>query len=327
MSKPERKILHLVLYNPTPQYQQMYDITRRWYEEVIKLGVDTFYYFYDPDVESPTIDESKMTLRLPGTESYYPGILAKTLEALEFFTRDGYAFVVRSNISTPVNFYNLIGLLPPRPPTMLYGGPHLINPSLVVTQCENDLFASLKPMKFVHGTCIVFGPDAVRFLLAHRSEICTTIEDDFALGVLFKQHAIIPTQLGGQYAFFGLKHNINNATTFRNHDVGSDRKRDIDAIAFQVNALMDRYCFLGTPQQVTNVLYHDKDVTLAVVALCSQKPWTTDQNNMLLDQVFGDPCPNVAKHLTTKFKHDTRVLTQRCNLTFEVKKDGNLWVY
>lgn len=327
MEETKVKILHLVLYNQTPQYQQMHEQTKPWYQECARrLGVDTYYYFYDPFVSVPTIDTSAMMLRLPGVETYYPGILFKTLEALEYFSKDGYSFVVRSNISTPVNFFNLLEHIP-RSALMLYGGPHLINPSLVETQRDNVLFEKVGAMKFAHGTCIVFGPDTVRFLLGHRSDICTSIEDDFGIGVLCKQHDITPINIGDQHASFDEYLNINVATTFRNHDVGSDRTRDIDAIAHQVTALNNSYVFLSTQQQVARAWYHTTDITSLLHKLCVPlKKWTTDQNNSILDVLFGDPCPNMPKILTIQFQHDKRMFVQRCTLTFELKEDDRLWV-
>lgn len=327
MQEEKIKILHLVLYNPTAQYQRMYEQTKPWYQECARrLGVDTYYYYYDPFVSAPTIDASAMMLRLPGMETYYPGILYKTLEALEYFARDGYSVVVRSNISTPINFFNLLERIPHATP-MLYGGPHLINPTQVETQRDSALLKAVGSMKFVHGTCIVFGPDTVRFLLARRCEICTTVEDDFGIGILCKQHNITPTNIGNQYAFFNANININLATAFRNHDVGSDRKNDIDAITYQVRMLMDRYVFLSTQQQVASVFYHTQDVTSLVYALCkNSKKWSTDQNNHVLDHLFGDPCPNTPKYLTICFQHGNRVFDQRCTLTFELKGDDRLWI-
>lgn len=328
MERDKKKVLHLVLYNPLPQYVSMYSQTKTWYKICEKFGVDTFYYFYDSDVSSPMVDEKDMTLRLPGTESYYPGILLKTLEAFEFFAKEGYDFIVRSNISSPVNFVHLLQHVPLEN-SMLYGGPHLINPALVETQRDNSIFKDLGSMKFVHGTCIVFGLDTIRFLLARRSELCFTIEDDFAFGVLLKRHNLEPTQIGGQYAFFKSTHNVDVVTCFRNHAVGTDRQIDIDAITHQVQTLMDRYVFLSVPQQVQTVLYHDNDITGQLFTLCNNIEgglWRTDQGNIVLDRTFGDPCPNVLKILHIFFKDNNRSFHQRATLTFKIK-NGCLWVH
>lgn len=328
MNTRRLKILHLVLYNPAPEYMRMYELTKPWYEFChTHFGVQTFYYFYDSLVDTPTIDAKEMTLRLPGKESYYPGIMIKTLEAFEFFAREGYDVVVRSNISSPINFANLIPLIPAKP--MLYGGPHRINPALVETQRDNPLFRKHAPMQFVHGTCIVLGPDTIRFLLHNRSRLCLTIEDDFAFGVLCKQHNVDVMQIGGQYAKLTPFTNIDIATCFRNHHVGSDRKQDVDAIACQVGLYFDRYRFLKTSPQVRTVCYHDMDVTEKIKTLCltssSSHEWTTDQQNILLDVLFGDPCPNVVKKLSIEFQYDTCIWQQRATLTFRVK-DQNLFV-
>lgn len=326
MADGNKKILHLVLYNPAPQYHAMYEITRSWYREWRRHKVQTFYYFYDPYVPSPTIDEEAMTLRLPGNETYYPGILMKTLEAFEYFSKDGFDFIVRSNISSPINFAVLIPMLQPK--SMLYGGPHLINPYLVDTQKANPLVCAIGPMRFVQGTCIVFSPDCIRFLLNHRSELEVSVEDDLSFGLLFARHKIKPVQMGGQFAFFNSMHNLDIAVTFRNHDVGSDRKNDIQAIEHQVQILFQRYIFLRTKQLVSRVTYGTKDVTELVHKCCIEKKiWTTNQGNAELDTLFGDPQPGVAKNLSVSFKFGDRDFKQRCQLTFETTDNNQLWVY
>lgn len=321
------KILHLVLYNPSPQYDAMYQITKPWYEEWSRQGVDTFYYFYDPYIKEPHICKNTMTLRLPGTETYYPGILMKTLDAFALFAKDGFDFIVRSNISSPINFSVLIQMLKPLPPQCLfYGGPHIIDPYLVETQKNNPLVLAQGKMNFVHGTCIILNPNSLEFILAKRSELETTVEDDLSFGLLFARYKQLPVRVGGQFAFFNSSHNLDFAVTFRNHNVGSTRECDIDAIEHQVTTLFQRYVFLKTKQPVTRVMYADVDVTKKLVERCANGYWTTQQTNAELDVVFGDPKPNVFKNMTIFFKSGDREFKQRCTLTFQVK-DNQLWVY
>lgn len=309
-----RKILHLVLYNPSPTYTTMYEITREWYATWAEKGIDTYYYYYSPDVNVPTVDVENMTLRLPGTESYYPGILMKTLDAFEFFSREGYEFIVRSNISSPVNFKNLQFV----EQAMLYGGPHLINPYLVDTQKQNPLVLEIGAMRFVHGTCIVFGPDTIRLLLANRHKLCQTVEDDLSFGLFFARRNIAPHQIGGQYALFSEWTNIDSATTFRNHNVGSDRSSDIRAMIRQVTAYQQRDTIATECPRVLRVWYHNKNVTKEVLARVIFEPWTTNQSNSELDKLFGDPAPGVKKRLTIDFLNMPS-LTQCATLTFQAK--------
>lgn len=309
MQRKSPKVMHLVLYNPDPKYRPMYFHTREWYKQFSE-NIDTWYYSYSPEVSEPTFDSENMTLLLPGNESYIPGILNKTIDALRVVTAQGFTVLVRSNISTVVNFPILMKAIEQRgKDAKCYGGTHI----MVSEKVRGHSFP------FAQGTCMVFAPRTVKTLLKYASDLNLDIEDDRAIALLLQKHDIHPTKIGNQFMDFNPFQSIDQISAFRNHDLGSeDRRSNISNVRLQVNALFKRYVFLKTPQPVKQVLYFNLDVTSKIIEMCKNvAEWKTNQNNIDLDRLFGDPSPNLPKNLMVYFEDPkASILTQRCKLCF-----------
>ena len=307
------KVMHLVLYNPDAKYKAMYYHTRNWYKQ-FENDIETWYYSYSNSVSQPTFDKENMTILLPGQESYIPGILKKTMAALRIATQRGFTLLIRSNISTVLNFHHLLACVQEQTSKVhFYGGPHI----MMSEKVHGHSFV------FVQGTCMVFSPRTVNVLLKYESDLNLEIEDDRAIGLLLEKHNIRPCSVGNQYVNFDFFRNIDNVSAFRNHTFESDRKDNIANVRLQVNALFQRYVFLKTPQPVKQVLYYNIDVTSKIIEMCKHvTEWRTSQDNVDLDKLFGDPSPNLRKNLMVMFSDTTaEPLTQRCNLSFCVKDD------
>lgn len=316
----KQRIVHLVLYNPTPEYRPMYFHSRNWYRTFEPLGIETWYYYYDK-VNEPTLDEAEMTLRLPGTESAVPGVLVKTLEAFRFFTTRGFRLLFRSNISSIINFHALLPCVLPLAPKLLFGGPHIMTTADTIdTKIDPDSATKLCPVLFPQGTCMVMSPYMVNMLLKYKSEMRMDVADDLNFAMVLKSHGILPKRIGNQYADFSVFQNINDVSSFRNRDFKStDRKGNIANMRLEVNALFQRFVALAKPQVVRKVLYFNQDVTNAIRVLCNNTQWTTDQDNGEMDKLFGDPSPGLSKNLMVFFEDTSmQVLTNRCRLTFQV---------
>ena len=95
------KYVNLVLYSEDREYDKMKEITEVYYDKF--ENVKTIYYKFDDKIN----DEYKMEgnlLKIKGKETYVPGILEKTIKSMEYVANDQYDYLVRSNISTIVNF-------------------------------------------------------------------------------------------------------------------------------------------------------------------------------------------------------------------------------
>ena len=94
------KILHLVLYSNDQCYDNMYNSTRKYYH--LFENVKTYYYKYDENITNEYEIKNDIIL-LRGKENSIVS-LDKTLKALNIFNCNFFDYIVRTNISTIVNF-------------------------------------------------------------------------------------------------------------------------------------------------------------------------------------------------------------------------------
>ncbi len=167
------RVVHLVLYSDT--YQDMYEATREYYKST---NIPVYYYSFSEDLQSPyEIKGDRLFLR--GKESYLPGILEKTLQALAIFPDADY--IIRSNASTVVDIVKLVNDLTKNP--VDYAG------SYVHTLQWLDPGNGIRDKKYwgtryASGTCIILSKKAVKYLLS--TKIDKTVIDDVAIGVALK---------------------------------------------------------------------------------------------------------------------------------------------
>ncbi len=321
--KKKMRVLHLVLYSPAPYYDVMINVTREWYKQ-FEQHVDTWYYFCDPLVNEPTFDAETRMFKLPGSETYIPGILNKTIAAIEYFfitNKKGYDFLVRSNASTVINFPTLLSLIENV----------ITNRSLFFgsTLCwELDSAHNIAPnIRLAHGTCMLFHPFAIDFLLQRKELLIQNAEDDVAISLLFTQtkdehkNVFVPRQLGLQFMGLNLNYNLSTISAFRNHHLNSDRLLDVANVTRTTNALQKHHQLRTTQQRsIVKVTYGDKlDITKFIIVLCKfASSWTSDNNNNKLDELFGDPSPGIGKGLQITF-HDNTVFAQGATLVFSMR--------
>ena len=170
-------ILNLILYSDDkPEYLLMKNTL-----EIMLTAMNIRHYFYkfDNDIEKTTLIGN--TLHIKGVETYISGILNKTLTAFDYFKDYNFDHIVRSNISTLVNFPILklfIGNFDYTGP-LLYSKP-LIDHKAGITKENLSLYAC----RFVSGTCIILSKRTVRLLVMNRKLVESyNIIDDVAFGV------------------------------------------------------------------------------------------------------------------------------------------------
>lgn len=334
--KPLR-FLHLVLFSKDKKYYtHMANITKTWYAR-FHDKCKTVYYYRDPDVTEPILEDG-VFLRLPGKETYTPGILDKTLQAFEyFFHAEDYDYVIRSNVSSVVNLPHLLNLISNQKGEFFYGGTHVM---------ESDNISGKKlatPLQFAQGTCIVLHRDAIALLLKHQERLNREIEDDPSIALFLRDYAgtdkekkirvspirkisssyFYPAQIGAQYASFSTHYNVDNIDVFRNHHVDSDREQDLKHVLKQTLALEDRHTIAKGWLPVRKICYHAKDITDKVRQICAGTKggvWQVDtSNNGLLDEMFGDPEPGVRKNMQVFFEDESlNMFNQAATLLFHL---------
>jgi hypothetical protein len=129
-------------------------------------------------------------LHIEGNESFVPGILNKTLKAFEFVLHTGimadFDYIIRSNISTVINFDLLIKELK-QTPLAYYGG------GLIHTLKWRDINAGITDdqyygTSFANGTSIMMTREALRYLIDNKDLVKTSIVDDVAIGIFFMEN-------------------------------------------------------------------------------------------------------------------------------------------
>ena len=162
------KILHLVLYSESEYYTEMLNITSKYYK--ILHNVDTIYYRFSNDIDNEyelLKYDNYSILLIKGIETYSPGITVKTIKAFKYFENviNNYDYVVRTNISTIVNFNMLRSALYTNP--IDYGGGNVINR----TYC------------YIQGTCIILSKSLTNNIIQSIDKMDINIIDDITISM------------------------------------------------------------------------------------------------------------------------------------------------
>lgn len=186
------KILNLVLYSNSSQehnegYEQMQQILSRYYK-TFEPNILTIFFKYS--------DETKLKdniLHIKGVESLVPGVLEKTLKAFEYCKNMEFDYLIRSNVSTIINFNNLVKELEQNP-IQFYGGGKVLE---LQWQGGGITDSTWYGTKFVCGTSIILTKSALNFILNSQHLIHSSIVDDLAIAILMREHRpdISPQQL------------------------------------------------------------------------------------------------------------------------------------
>ena len=207
---PRYSIVNLVIYNESSSYERL---MRRELERLEYRGVKRLFVSLSP--ECTAVHERDGTLHIPGSESFIPGILHKTLEALSYCASSfRFEFVVRSNISTVIDFDKLMGIIPHRNRGVLYASTHIWGPG------SADAFAS--------GTNIVLNEAAASYLLSARGYLNMDAIDDVSIGELMRR-VTKPLQLNQPMVWNDDSEASSIGVVFRNRS--EDRMKDVARMA------------------------------------------------------------------------------------------------
>ena len=228
-------ILHLVLYSDNLEYNNMYLLTRDYYKKF--NNVITIYYAFSPNYNVITLVDD--ILYIPGTETYLPGILDKTIKAFIYIDSNyKYDYIVRSNISTIINFNLLFNKL--NKINIAYGG-GIINQLEWLDAAGGINDKKYFGTKYASGTAIIFSNKMMKQFLLKKDKINYNIIDDVSIGILIKEQFpdIIPIRLDN-FLFVNediqdINLYLNNTIFYRNRC--SDRKKDIDHMKLIINKL------------------------------------------------------------------------------------------
>lgn len=183
------KILHLVLYSDNRNYYyEMYKLLSPFYKE-FKSNVTTLFYKYNETIQDDFMIENDILHIKGGPETRYPGLLEKTIKALEYICSTNiihnYDYVLRTDGSTIVNFDLLFPLLRQNP-IKFYGGILINNlewldyPSGIF---DTKWFGTL----YVSGSNIIWTKQSVQFMIENKTNLHYELVDDLSIGILMQE--------------------------------------------------------------------------------------------------------------------------------------------
>lgn len=174
------KILNLILYSPGSEYDEMYEILTTYLNY---KGINYYFYCFKEDIEEEYVIEGNIVY-FKGKETFIPGILDKTLKVFELFKDYDCDYVVRSNISSVIDFDILRNHLYYLPCD--FGGPYaytgpLVAPNDGMTEEKHKIY---KNCGFVGGACAIFSKKIISELLKYTKEMHELeMIDDLSIGI------------------------------------------------------------------------------------------------------------------------------------------------
>ena len=232
------KLLILVIYSETKEYQEMLKIQRSYIHKF--PNVKTFFIHFRN--QSNPIEVEDDFIYVNGIDTYL-NITYKTIKAFEYALKHiKFDYVIRTNMSTVINIpqlYNFCGQLPDK---NVYTSGNMLNLQWFDVKA-NIKDKSLWGTLFAWGTSIIMTNDVVHYLIHHKSKIRYDIVDDVAIGVFMSKYlpsAYYPQTASLCYVPKNIKSNqVNNVVFFRNRAY-KNRYGDIKNMKIIRNALLKK---------------------------------------------------------------------------------------
>lgn len=181
------KILNLVLFSDDKYYQEMYEITSVYNKKF--ENTKTIYYKFSSNINNDYELINDVLHIKSDTDTFIPGILNKTVLALEYADRylnvDEYDYIIRSNISTIIDYEELFQELL-KNPVKFYGGGCVHNLQVFGYGIVDKTWFGTP---FASGTSIIMTKQCLKFIINHKDKLRYDIIDDVAIGILMREYA------------------------------------------------------------------------------------------------------------------------------------------
>ncbi len=180
----ELKIINLVLYSDNLYYyNEMYKITSNYYKKF--NNVTTIYYKYDKNLDENILLKDDI-LYIKGSECYIPCILDKTIKSLQYIRKNyDYDYIVRSNISTLINFNKLTPKLMEE--NVDYGGGIKVKLNKI-NEYYGNIDNKYLNMEYAGGTAIILSQKMVDNILKFKNKLRMDIIDDVSIGIFINDY-------------------------------------------------------------------------------------------------------------------------------------------
>jgi hypothetical protein len=244
--KPERKfnILNLILFSNENcfyrEYLKMIELQKEYMKSYKSNNNNITFYFYcyKEDLQEEYMIEDDM-IYIKGAETYVPGILEKTIKVFEITKNMEYDFLLRSNISTVIDYSKLDNILYKIPDDVIYAGGFcclhnwIDNPSGI---------HKIYNIRFILGTSIILRREGVHKLINNKNVLSKTIIDDVAIGLFFNHFGDKPYGFDNYYRY-NLSCVTNGVVFYRNRKSYKNAvQREDDVINMQniIKQIMER---------------------------------------------------------------------------------------
>jgi len=224
-------VLNLVLYNESSEDDRKMRavLEKLQREQIHRHTVIQYFYTYSDTLEGLVGN----VLYLKGVESLLPGVLNKTISAFEWCNHISFDYLIRSNISTVIDFNNL-PYHELQKDAMVYAS-SLIN-TLTWTDPGSGIHTDVyRGTRFASGTSIIMDRAAMDYVILNKDKINRDIIDDVSLGILMNG-VTTAVQLSTPLI-------INDASKiavfYRNRSWSPTRKRDIKRMSEIVALLLE----------------------------------------------------------------------------------------
>ena len=222
------RFMHLVLFSHGREYEQMKELSSVFYKT---QSIRTIYYRFSNDIDADHVLHGDV-LTFKGDESFVPGILTKTIRALQHFEPEfgQYDYIVRSNVSTIVNFQLLATLLATQP--FDYGSGMLLRMGWLDFQ-SGITDGTYMGTVFGSGTSIILSTTLVKRMLQSKHHIPMGVIDDVSIGVWVQRTdpSIVPQCLSAYFYSTRVQEPIDELDVanlvFYRHRCAENRQEDV----------------------------------------------------------------------------------------------------
>ena len=178
------KVLILLIYSENQLYNEMLNLQRKYVNSHPEI---TSYFIQFRNDQTNVVEIENDMIYVKGKE-HILNITTKTLLAMQYLLCQQnliFDFVVRTNISTVINFGKLIQYCSTIPRENIYTGGYIYNLQWLDHYCgifNDELFGTL----YAQGTSIFWSYDVAMHIANNTDKVRTDIIDDIAFSVYLK---------------------------------------------------------------------------------------------------------------------------------------------
>lgn len=175
------KYLVLIIYDSNVEYERhMYKLHTAYLK---KKNIVHYFITYNPNQSEDMIVDDNV-IKFNGKESFVPGILTKTMKALKYLTEVKnlqYEYLVRTNISTIINYDNLTKYIDLHISSE-QGFFTFFKSTIAWVSPRDGISEKHRGISYAQGTNIFLNYNSVKKLLLNDCEIDYNMIDDVSIG-------------------------------------------------------------------------------------------------------------------------------------------------